>query len=84
MKTNVAVFFGGRSTEHEISVISASQAMAAINRDRYDVTPIYITKDGRWLTGDALLEIENYKKMEELPSKCKEVYFRPIFGDYNL
>lgn len=84
MKTSIAVFFGGRSTEHEISVISASQAMAAINRDRYDVTPIYITKDGKWLTGDALLEIENYKKMETLPSKCREVYFRPIYGDYNL
>ena len=44
MKTNIGVFFGGRSTEHEISVISASQAMHAINRDKYDVTPIYITK----------------------------------------
>ena len=44
MKTNIGVFFGGRSTEHEISVISASQAMAAINRDKYDVTPIYISK----------------------------------------
>ncbi len=38
MKTNIGVFFGGRSTEHEISVISASQAMAAIDRDVYDVT----------------------------------------------
>ena len=36
MKTNIGVFFGGRSTEHEISVISASQAMHAINRDKYD------------------------------------------------
>ncbi|MDE6306562.1 MAG: D-alanine--D-alanine ligase, partial [Muribaculaceae bacterium] len=41
MKTNIGVFFGGRSTEHEISVISASQAMSAINLDRYDVTPRY-------------------------------------------
>ena len=45
MKTNIGVFFGGRSTEHEISVISANQAMAAIDRERFDVTPIYITKD---------------------------------------
>lgn len=84
MKTNIAVFFGGRSTEHEISVISASQAMAAINRDKYDVTPVYITKDGKWLTGDALLEIDSYKHPEQLAAKCKEVYFRPIYGDYNL
>ena len=46
MKTNIGVFFGGRSTEHEISVISASQAMHAIDRNRYNVTPIYITKEG--------------------------------------
>ncbi|MDE7148109.1 MAG: D-alanine--D-alanine ligase, partial [Duncaniella sp.] len=57
MKTNIGVFFGGRSTEHEISVISASQAMHAINRDKYDVTPIYITKQVRFYTGDALFEI---------------------------
>jgi len=84
MKTNIAVFFGGRSTEHEISVISASQAMAAIDRNRYDVTPVYITKDGKWLTGEALFDIENYKRMESLKDKCREVYFRPIYGDYNL
>ncbi len=50
MKTNIGVFFGGRSTEHEISVISASQAMHAIDRNRYNVTPIYITKEGKWLS----------------------------------
>ena len=47
MKTNVAVFFGGRSVEHEISIISAVQAMRAINREKYDVTPIYVSKDGK-------------------------------------
>ena len=40
MKTNIGVFFFFCSTEHEISVMSASQAMAAINRDKYDVTAI--------------------------------------------
>ncbi len=84
MKTNIGVFFGGRSTEHEISVISASQAMAAINRDKYDVTPIYITKQGRWYTGDALLDIKNYRNPKELVAKCTEVYMQPTYGDYNL
>ena len=55
MKTNIGVFFGGRSTEHEISVISASQAMHAINREKYDVTPIYISKQGKFYTGDISL-----------------------------
>lgn len=84
MKTNIGVFFGGRSTEHEISVISASQAMHAINRDKYDVTPIYITKQGHWYTGDALFEVKNYRNIPELLKQCEEVYMRPVYDDYNL
>ena len=78
MKTNIGVFFGGRSTEHEISVISASQAMHAINRDKYDVTPIYITKQGKWYTGEALFEVANYRDIPALLAKCTEVYMKPI------
>ena len=84
MKTNIGVFFGGRSTEHEISVISASQAMHAINRDKYDVTPIYITKQGHWYTGEALLDVKNYRNIPELLKQCEEVYMRPVYDDYNL
>ncbi len=84
MKTNIGVFFGGRSTEHEISVISANQAINAINRDKYDVTPIYITKEGRWFTGNALLDLKNYRDIPALLRQCEEVYMRPVYGDYNL
>ena len=84
MKTNIGVFFGGRSTEHEISVISASQAMHAINREKYDVTPIYISKQGRFYTGEALFEIANYRDIPALLEKCEEVYIRPVYGDYSL
>lgn len=84
MKTNIGVFFGGRSTEHEISVISASQAMAAIDREQYDVTPIYITKQGEWYTGGALFEISNYRDIPALLRKCRKVYMIPEQGDYNL
>lgn len=84
MKTKIGVFFGGRSTEHEISVISANQAMHAINKDKYDVIPVYITKQGRWFTGDALMDVANYRDTKALLEKCKEVYMRPIYGDYKL
>ena len=84
MKTNVGVFFGGRSTEPEISVISASEAMSAINKDKYDVTPIYISKQGKWYTGEALLDIANYKDIPSLLKKVEEVYMAPQYGDYNL
>ncbi len=84
MKTTIGVFFGGRSTEHEISVISASQAMHAIDREKYDVVPVYITKQGHWYTGDALFDVANYRDTKALLDRCTEVYMRPIFGDYNL
>ena len=84
MKTKIGVFFGGRSTEHEISVISANQAMHAINRDKYEVTPIYIAKQGKWYTGEALFDVANYRDTKSLLEKCQEVYMRPIYGDYKL
>lgn len=84
MKTTVGVFFGGRSTEHEISVISANQAMAAFNPEKYEIVPIYISKDGRWYTGRDLLTMSNYRHPDELLKHCTEVYMRPVYGDFNL
>ncbi len=75
MKTNVAVFYGCRSVEHEVSIISAVQAMRAIDREKYDVTPVYVTKNGEMYTGDSLFTIEQYRNLPELLSKCKRVYF---------
>lgn len=84
MKTTVAVFFGGRSVEHEISVISALQAINAFDKNKYDIVPVYITKQGRWYTGNELLEISNYRDMKGLVERCEEVFMRPEYGDYNL
>lgn len=84
MKTNVAVFFGGRSVEHEISVISALQAINAFNKDKYNVIPVYISKEGRWYTGEQLLNIRNYRDMKRLVSESEEVFMRPEYGDYHL
>ncbi len=75
MKTNVAVFYGCRSVEHEVSIISAVQAMRAINREKYDVTPVYVTKDGEMYTGDSLFTIEEYRNLPVLLKKCKKVFF---------
>lgn len=75
MKTNVAVFYGCRSVEHEVSIISAVQAMRAINRDKYAVTPVYVTKNGEMYTGDSLFTIEEYRNLPELLKKSKKVYF---------
>ncbi len=83
-KINVAVIFGGRSVENEISVLTAIQTMEAINTEKYDITPIYISKEGRWYTGEALRTSANYKQMENLYKSCTEVYLRPTYGDNNL
>lgn len=84
MKTNVAVFFGGRSVEHEISVISALQAINAFDRSKYNIIPVYISKQGRWYTGPLTLDIRNYKDMRHLTENSEEVYMRPEYGDFNL
>ncbi len=84
MKTNVAVFFGGRSVEHEISVISALQAINAFDKSKYNIIPIYISKQGRWFTAPETLDIRNYKDMKALEAKSEEVYMRPEYGDFNL
>ena len=84
MKTKVGVFFGGRSVEHEISVISALQAINAFDKQKYEVIPVYISKEGKWFTGPALLNISNYKDMKGLEKKVEEVYMKPIYGDYKL
>lgn len=83
-KINVGVIFGGRSVENEISVLTAIQAMEAINTAKYDITPIYITKQGHWYTGEELRQSQNYKDMERLLEKCEQVYLRPVYGDNHL
>lgn len=84
MRTNVAVFFGGRSVEHEISVISALQAINAFDSAKYKIVPIYISKSGKWFTGEKLLDVRNYKDMKALEGACTEVFMRPEYGDFNL
>lgn len=84
MKTTIGVFFGGRSVEHEISILTALQAMYAIDDSRYNVIPIYISKEGRWYSGEPLMSVSNYKNMTALKNHCEEVYMNPEYGDYNL
>lgn len=75
MKTNVAVFYGCRSVEHEVSIISAVQAMHAMDKEKYTVTPVYVTKEGEMYTGDSLFTIEEYSNLPKLLKKCSKVNF---------
>ena len=73
MKIKVGVIFGGETVEHEVSIISAVQAMEHINQDKYEIVPIYINKDRIWYTGKMLMDIEVYKDFNELKKYAKQV-----------
>jgi len=76
-KLRVGVFFGSRSVEHEVSVITAHQAMAALPADRFTSVPVYIAKSGAWYTGDQLLDLERYKDIDRLIAGATRVTMRP-------
>ncbi len=63
MKTRVAVLFGGRSVEHEVSIISGLQALWALDENKYEPLPLYIAKDNRLYTGENLKKVENFRDM---------------------
>ena len=66
MKIKVGVFFGGKSVEHEVSIITAIQAIENMDKDKYDIVPIYITKDNKMYCGDLIGDISNYKDIDNL------------------
>ncbi len=69
----VGVIFGGETVEHEVSIISAVQAMNKLDNEKYEIIPIYISKQGEWYTGAVLRDIETYKDMELLKRYTKNV-----------
>ncbi len=69
----VGVFFGGRSVEHEISIISAMQVMKALDKAKYEVVPVYISKEGVWYTGPWLMYINNFKNYKNLMKNVTKV-----------
>lgn len=60
-RTTIAVIFGGRSVEHDVSIVTGHQIMSAFPADAYDIVPVYIARDGRWFTGDALSDLDNFQ-----------------------
>ena len=76
MKINVAFFFGCRSVEHEVSIISAVQAMKSINKEKYNIIPVYVSKNGEMYTGEALFEIKNYRNIDALIKELSAVTFK--------
>lgn len=75
MITNVAIIFGGRSCEHEISILSAIQVMDAL-KDKYHVIPIYISKNGEMLSDETFKEIDTFKNNRQSKRRYKCTFMR--------
>ena len=73
MKIKLGVLFGGISVEHEVSIITAIQAIKNIDKNKYEIIPIYIAKDGKWYTGNMLTDIDIYSDLDLMKRYAKEV-----------
>ena len=80
----VGVIFGGESVEHEVSIITAVQAMEYMDKDKYEVVPIYISKERNWYTGECLKDMATYKKIEEVPNLATEITLTKSGQDFVL
>jgi len=77
IRKKVAVFFGGRSPEHDVSVVTGLQVLSAIDEGAYDAFPVYIAPDGEWRVGDVLRERANYLLSSDSLKQTKAVTLDP-------
>ena len=80
----LGVIFGGPTVEHEVSVISAVQAMKSLDTEKYDIYPIYIAKDRTWYTGKMLMDIDIYRDFDNLKRFAKKVVLVNKNGSFIL
>ena len=73
MKIKVGVLYGGKTTEHEVSIITAVQAMGYLNTDKYEVIPLYLTKENEMYTGGSLMDMDVYREPDLLKRYCTNV-----------
>ncbi len=72
---NLIIAFGGSSPEHEVSVLTAMQVFAAMDESDFELIPLYVTKSGKWLSGEPLKDLSNYKDLKSLESNSYPVSF---------
>ena len=84
MKIKVGVIFGGETVEHEVSIITAVQAMEHMNQEKYDIIPIYISKDRYWYTGKMLMDIDVYRNFDDLKKYASRCCLTKKNGEFFL
>jgi len=80
----LGVIFGGPTVEHEVSIISAVQAMESLDKDKYEIYPIYIAKDRTWYYGAMLTDIDMYRDFDTLKKYAKRVVLFNNKGNFSL
>lgn len=75
IEKNLIVAFGGSSPEHEVSVLTAMQVLSALEDTSYNLVPLYITKSGRWLSGEILKDLSNYENLPTLEKQANSCAF---------
>lgn len=83
-KLNVGVMFGGRSVEHEVSIVTGHQVIENIDRSKYEVTPVYVSREGDWYIGEELLDMKNFKNIKSLLPQLKRVFLPPVPSMNNI
>lgn len=84
MKLKVGVIFGGETVEHEVSIITAVQAMEHMDEEKYDIVPIYISKDRYWYTGKMLMDIDVYRNFDDLKKYANRCVLTKKNGEFFL
>lgn len=77
-RKRVGVIFGGRSVEHDVSIVTACQIMENMNREKFEPVPIYISKNGEWYTGESLSRTETFAK--QAFRSQRRVFLPPLCG----
>jgi D-alanine-D-alanine ligase len=83
-RKKVAVVFGGRSAEHEISIITGNEILKALDSTRYEAVPVYIDQQGEWYTGKQLFDLNTYKRFAAVKPELTRVLLLPIPGASGL
>ena len=71
---NIAVFFGGKSVEHDVSIVTALQLIENMDKQKYNAVPIYITRDGDWYTGEKLKQVKTFEAFDKADPQLTRCY----------
>ncbi len=83
-RNNVAILFGGKSVEHEISIVTAREVLGAIDRLQYAPVPVYVSREGRWFCGELLNTVMNNDRRDVFAKETVGTSLEPHLDEVTL